>query len=59
MNKLFYAVCDKNGVCDFRNDKYTSVKAIFRDKEQAELMVKNNKDADVFVAPIYLEDARQ
>ncbi|NGE95147.1 hypothetical protein [Morganella morganii] len=53
MSKLFYAVCDLS------NDKYTSVKAIFWDKEQAELMVENNKEVDVFVVLIYLEDARQ
>lgn len=59
MSKLFYAVCNKDGVCDLSNDKYTSAKAIFWDKEQAELMVENNKEVDVFVVPIYLEDARQ
>ncbi|CDM90236.1 hypothetical protein [Xenorhabdus bovienii] len=59
MDKLFYAVCDEDGICSFSNDKYPSLKAIFYDKEQAELLVSNNKDEPLIIVPVYMEDARK
>ncbi|MCG3463467.1 hypothetical protein L7G72_16820 [Xenorhabdus bovienii] len=59
MDKLFYAVCDEDGICSFSNDKYQGLKAIFYDKEQAELLVSNNKDAPLIIVPVYIEDARK
>ncbi|CDH32850.1 hypothetical protein [Xenorhabdus bovienii] len=59
MNKLFYAVCDEDGICSFSNDKYPSLKALFYDKEQAELLVSNNnKDSLLIIVPVYIAEAR-
>ncbi|SFU99070.1 hypothetical protein [Xenorhabdus koppenhoeferi] len=58
MDKLFYAVCDNDGICNFTNDKYQTLKAIFYEKEQAELLVSNNKDSLLIIVPIYIDDAR-
>ncbi|MCP9269715.1 hypothetical protein M5U04_16900 [Xenorhabdus sp. XENO-1] len=61
MNKLFYAVCDEVGICSLSNDKYPSLKAIFYDKEHAELRVSNNtnKAAPLIIVPVYIENARK
>ncbi|CDL85373.1 hypothetical protein [Xenorhabdus szentirmaii] len=57
MDTVFYAVCNDVGVCNFNNDKYQTLKAVFFDKSDAELMV-NNSDKKLIVVPVYLEDAR-
>ncbi|MBD2782504.1 hypothetical protein [Xenorhabdus szentirmaii] len=58
MNTVFYAVCDDVGVCNFKNGKYLTLKAVFFDKSEAELLI-NNSDKKLIVVPVYIEDARE
>ncbi|MBD2786565.1 hypothetical protein ID858_17785 [Xenorhabdus sp. DI] len=58
MKTVFYAVCDDVGVCNFKNDKYLTLKAVFFDKSEAELMINNSGDKKLIVVPVYIEDAR-
>ncbi|HEI8863158.1 TPA: hypothetical protein ACWLTD_003521 [Morganella morganii] len=59
MSKLFYAVCDSNGVVGVANTKYPSLKAVFSAKEDAEIMLKKNGGYPLVIVPVYLEDIRQ
>ncbi|MDC9593541.1 hypothetical protein [Xenorhabdus sp. IM139775] len=59
MKTVFYAVCDDVGVCNFNGDKYQTLKAVFFDKSEAELLVNNNNnngDKKLIVVPVYIEN---
>ncbi|MBD2799522.1 hypothetical protein ID854_03360 [Xenorhabdus sp. M] len=59
VSTLFYAVCTEVGVCNFKNDRYQTLKAIFYTKYEAEFMVNEHKDTPLVVVPVYIEDARE
>ncbi|MBD2791716.1 hypothetical protein [Xenorhabdus szentirmaii] len=58
MDKLFYAVCSDVGICNFKNEEYKTLKAIFYNRQEAELMVDKHKDMPLIIVPVYIEDAR-
>ncbi|EML4853802.1 hypothetical protein RS414_003714 [Morganella morganii] len=60
MSKLFHAVCDRYGrLFELENENYQSFKAVFGDKNEADLLAKNNSEMDLIVVPIYIKDARR
>lgn len=59
MSDLFYAVCSGSSVCGVKSDTFKSLKAVFSNKTDAELLVKDNSDMDLIVIPIYITDARK
>lgn len=60
MSKLFYAVCDMGGrLFEFESENYQSLKAVFSDKDDADLLVENNSEMNLIAVPIRIKDARQ
>ncbi|WP_338510159.1 hypothetical protein [Erwinia aphidicola] len=57
-NFKFWAVVDKDGICDVKNEKHRNLKAIFSSESDARKVIENNPGVPIKVVSVQISKVR-